>query len=65
MEKLRDNIFYAAAGASCGLSGLAAVSRCGGSSCTSCMGCAGAGAGILLIALFQKFKGWRRRNGMA
>lgn len=65
MGRLKDKIFYTAAGASSGLMGLALISRCGGSACAACFGCAGTGMVILTLALVQRLKGGGRDNGMA
>lgn len=67
MEKLRNRLLYTALGASSGLTGLASFSRCSGNACTSCFGCAGAGIGVLLILLLNKFGRSKQEdnNGMA
>ena len=56
MEKLKDKLIYSAFGGIGSAAGLISLSRCSGNGCTSCFGCAGAGIGLLLIALFNKFK---------
>lgn len=65
MEGLKNKILYSALGASSGLTGLVSLARCSGAACTSCLGCAVPGIGILLITLFNKLKGEKRKNGMA
>lgn len=62
MDGLRDKIFYTAAGAMSGLAGLVSFPRCAGTTCTSCFGCGGIGIGILLIILFNKIKGDKKRT---
>jgi len=64
MDGLRHKVLYTAAGALTGLAGLVS-SRCAGGTCTSCFGCGGIGVGILLMVLFNKIKGDKKRtNGM-
>lgn len=67
MESLRHRLLYTAVGASSGLTGLVSFSRCSGNVCTSCFGCAGAGIGVLLILLLNKFGRSKQEgdNGMA
>ena len=56
MENIKYKLLNTTFGALSGLTGLASLSRCSGNTCTSCLGCAGAGIGLLLAALFNKFK---------
>ncbi|MFA4828662.1 MAG: hypothetical protein WC855_03890 [Thermodesulfovibrionales bacterium] len=67
MERLKNRLLYTALGASSGLTGLASFSMCSGNACTSCFGCAGAGIGVLLIVLLNKFGRSKQEdnNGMA
>lgn len=67
MENLRDRVISAGIGASSSMAGILSLSKCVGGSCTSCFGCAGAGAGILLLILFNRMKPCQKeeKNGMA
>ncbi|MDO9288130.1 MAG: hypothetical protein Q7T83_05015 [Thermodesulfovibrionales bacterium] len=67
MEKFRNRLLYTAVGALSGLTGIASFSRCSGNACASCFGCAGAGIGVLLIVLLNKFRRSKQEgdNGMA
>ena len=56
MENIKYKLLNTTFGALSGLTGIVSLSKCDGKICTSCMGCAGAGIGLLLIALFNKFK---------
>jgi len=56
MEKIKYKFLNAALGAASGLTGIMSLSWCSGKTCASCYGCAGAGIGLLLIALLNKFK---------
>ena len=65
MDGLKHKIIYAAVGAITGLAVLVPFPRCAGTTCASCFGCGGIGIGILLIVLFNKIKGDKKRpNGM-
>ncbi|MDI6744058.1 MAG: hypothetical protein QMD07_01655 [Thermodesulfovibrionales bacterium] len=67
MEKLKDKLIYSAFGGIGSAAGLISLSRCSANACASCFGCAGIGAGILLAALFNKFRKNKQEdiNGMA
>ncbi len=67
MERLRHKLLFAAFGAASGSTAIASFSRCSGNACASCFSCAGAGIGVLLLVLFNKFKKTREgdNNGMA
>lgn len=67
MEKLMHNISFSIIGAASGLTGLLSLGRCSGNVCTSCYGCAGAGAGVVLLLVFNKFRQSRKEknHGMA
>jgi hypothetical protein len=56
MEKIRHKLINALFGVSGGLTGLIFISGCSGRACPSCIGCAGAGAGILLLMLWNKIR---------
>ncbi|MBU2591503.1 MAG: hypothetical protein KKC21_05755 [Nitrospinae bacterium] len=56
MKKSTDKLLYSAFGGIVGAIGIISLSRCKGKGCTACFGCAGVGIGLLLIALFNKFK---------
>lgn len=64
MKKIKEKIIYGSAGATTGLAGLAAITRCGGGDCSACFGCAVAGVAALVITLAGSFKVKKeKRNG--
>ncbi len=67
MEDVRDKFISTALGASSSIAGLFSITKCANGACTSCFACAGAGAGILLLVLFNRIKAKRKeeKNGMA